>query len=60
VRDNLDAIGFTERTLFPGLDGLCNYLRRYYTPRIASLEDQADAVGGGTVGGDRHTFSKVI
>jgi len=32
VRDKLDAIGFTERTLFPGLDGLCDFLRRYYTP----------------------------
>jgi hypothetical protein len=31
VRDKLDAIGFTERTLFPGLDGLCDYLRRYYS-----------------------------
>jgi len=31
VRDKLDAIGFSERTLFPGLDGLCNYLRRSYT-----------------------------
>lgn len=39
VRDKLDAIGFTERTLFPGLDGLCNYLRRYYTPRDVLTPD---------------------
>ena len=37
VRDKLDSIGFTERTLFPGLDGLSNYLRRYYTPRGQGL-----------------------
>lgn len=28
VRDKLDAIGISERTLFPGLDGLCTWLRR--------------------------------
>lgn len=39
MRDKLDAIGFTERTLFPGLDGLCNYLRRYYTPRDVLTPD---------------------
>ena len=29
VRDEVDSIGVTERTLFPGLDSLCDYLRRY-------------------------------
>jgi hypothetical protein len=33
VRDKLDQAGIHERLLFPGLDGLTRYLRRYYTPR---------------------------
>jgi hypothetical protein len=46
VRDKLDQANVNERVLFPGLDGLSQWLTRHYSPGIESPRDQENRSPG--------------